>query len=378
MPPRRKKTKMAAVPVAVVVDPPSRSPRKKKDNVQDNSETVVSPAVDPLASIMDTLSTIREEAKRHRDEANLQNELLSDRLEMLENTQTDVASAEPDVSGSVVSSVFSVTPFQSIAPSFAGSYNQATAPADGHVSDELKHKIREGKFIEFRQLLPKAGHFNTVPQPQYVCVGQDNKMVLSSASKSDPLTWTEWCTCWNIYQCIILEHNFAHGINLVAGMAKHFFEVIKLLKAGHAWQQYDSHFRWAIYHDSSVHWGDVLAQALDEARAVNKTRHNDVSYKRKVPASVSASNSSQLTVKTLKTADFPKRYCWAFNNGFPCKMPETCKNSHSCFNCVGDNNHAFRNCSKPLTYPNWPHLASTSIQNVGKPIPMKPAFPGKS
>ena len=326
---------------------------------------------------MDTLSAIREEAQLHRDEAKLQNELLSDRLEMLENTQTDNVSEQPE--GSVISSVFSVSQAiaPSIAPSFAGSYNQATAPADGHVSVELKHKIREGKFIEFRQLLPKAGHFSSVTQPQYVCVGQDNKMVLSSASKSEPLTWTEWCICWNVFQLITLEHNFALGINMAAGMAKHFFEVTKLLKAGHAWQQYDSHFRWAVSHDSSVHWGDVLAQALDEARAVTKSRH-DVSYKRKAPASAPSYSSSQLTIKTLKTADFPKRYCWAFNNGFQCKMPETCKNSHACFNCVGDNNHAFRNCSKPLTFPNWPHLASASTQNVGKPIPMKPAFPGKS
>ena len=29
----------------------------------------------------------------------------------------------------------------------------------------------------------------------------------------------------------------------------------QFLKAGHPWQPYDSHFRWAIYHDRSIHWG---------------------------------------------------------------------------------------------------------------------------
>ena len=202
---------------------------------------------------------------------------------------------------------------------------------------------------------------------------------MTSSTKFQPLTWTEWLAAWNVYQFLVAQHNISVGRNVIGGLAKHFQQVLQLLKAGHDWQLYDSEFRWAIQHDSSVQWGHILSQALDNAR--NSRVPHDNQVKRKGGNHQAALPSRQgWTVKTMPARNFPTKFCWTFNKGNSCSNI-SCKNSHHCFNCNDQKNaHAFVNCTQPLAFPNWPHKSISSGKHNPQagPSGIKTAFLGKS
>ena len=186
-------------------------------------------------------------------------------------------------------------------------------PRNEHVDDRLRKKIREGEFIDFKLMLPRARD-DKVRKRFSLVDGLFEEVEDSKNLES----FYSWIDAFIIFMSIHLEFYPSD----VQGMLRHFEIVKGFHTAGKDGIEYDFQFRRLKSRNADVVWGEYIAElagGLRETKSIKK--------------------------KAEQPGRKSERYCLRFNSAAGCKFGNTCRFTHKCKKCFSADHPEYR-CSK--------------------------------
>lgn len=205
-------------------------------------------------------------------------------------------------------------------------------PRTEMVDAKLRNKIREGKFVEFAQLLPTPK--GTKPNKRFAITDG----LFEEVEDDSSLGLYQWIDAFVIYMSVTLEFFPAEA----QGMLRHMQIVKRLQTATRNGVDYDYQFRRLKSNHMDVQWGEYLAELAIETPEEKRPATKEP-YGRKPPHSSPAwprfnggghqAPSQQLGI------------CRRFNSTGGCTFGMHCRYSHKCSRCEAFDHPTYR-CSK--------------------------------
>ena len=214
-----------------------------------------------------------------------QNEALQQQVAHLEST---MANAPAGATGHVITQVRSV---QSRVPS------------------KIAEKIKEGKYIDFRDLLNTKEDANLNHSHTISTDNAGNQLVFKQAQSKiykQEISWRDWGIAWSRFLAILTQAS--DDPSLAANLSHHFEVVNSLMQSGHNWRGYDEEFRKLVESDPIVKFGCLHFDLYQSAH-------------------IHLPNTSRPSGATLV-----RRFCYDYNSPAGCRR-KWCKYSHSCSLC---------------------------------------------
>ena len=212
------------------------------------------------------------------------------------------------------------------------SYAASVLEVGSLVSANLKAKIRQLHFVDFRGLLPSgSSDYSNDPITISFANNPGSQMIVNNqASRKKDLTMSEWLSAWNIFLAIMGD---VRPDIRPAKLCKHFQQIQRLHQARHDWHKYDTEFR-RLIELNLVHWCEVHFELLQLCQVSQNPLFTKPQFQpqRRQPVSLKS---------------FPKGFCFKFHSNSDCRGG--CGFDHSCFNCGFA--HSFSACKKPINRP---------------------------
>ena len=189
--------------------------------------------------------------------------------------------------------------------------------------------IAEGRFVNFRDLLPSHTHDPSDNLSGNLGVGERGEVLYKplpkKAKEERDLTWDQWVQAFVIFMGLTVKTRSAET---ALHMAKHFELVHELMKAKQDFWYYDVAFRQTLA-TGGGHWGDIHSESLARARArATPPLHTGISSaSTSAPTKVNG-RSSQYTV--------PVGWCGSYHKYGLCIYPGSCSRKHDCHVCGRD------------------------------------------
>jgi hypothetical protein len=196
-------------------------------------------------------------------------------------------------------------------------------PRTGAASDADRKKIRKGKYIDLKKLLPTP---RGEPSHKKLTL-RDGQ--LAEVEEASHLKLYEWWDAFIIYMSIRLE--FFPGE--AQGLLRHM-QIVKTVQAqGKDGPEYDVLFRRLKEQQPDLKWGEYLTELVAEIRQEKRP-----SRPRK-PLWLGRQQSSQGAHRTTT------KPCFGFNSSKGCKR-QGCRYGHFCSNCSSQE-HPRHRCGRP-------------------------------
>ena len=200
------------------------------------------------------------------------------------------------------------------------------------VPEEIKNKIWEGKFVEFKELLKKTLKPNEETHKVTGVEGVDGaislKVIQQSSLQKGPLSISQWSSAFHVFMSVLLLKNA--DVEFVQDLLA-YAELIREAAKDHphsaAWREYDEKFRSKKAADPARPWGMIDNQLWLSIFC----RPSNTPEGSKTTGQNSKSRSSKA--------------CFFFNKVQGCRR-KNCDYPHVCSQC-GKSGHAAHQCSEP-------------------------------
>ena len=301
--------------------------RSKKKRVKKSKRTRKSHDVISTDSSSDEESYSRKERKVRRKKT--KNARKSHRRSQTRHPVGPVESSTSSSSSSS-SSCSSESSDSSGSDTDSGSSSNFNRPIDsfgmllGHnVSEKLKKKIIENKYVEFSRLLPdqsltletEPGHSTSVQEDK------DHNLKLVKPKQKPIYTITQWSEAWEIYLAVYtsVKRNRKH----IQAMLTYARDVRNMAKQNYDWLAFDRQFR-SDREKTKCSWATV--------------RHDlHLMYRNPTQQHTPFRKHTKSNSQSLVTPDgqvIPKGLCIKFNTrGQRCSLGNSCSYSHRCPKC---------------------------------------------
>ncbi|XP_078582939.1 uncharacterized protein LOC144865820 [Branchiostoma floridae x Branchiostoma japonicum] len=198
-------------------------------------------------------------------------------------------------------------------------------PLDTGISDGIKDKIWQDKFVELKQLLPNAR-----PRQQFTVnldtlAGSPTLTLANSAEDraKQSLTLSQWSMAFSIYHYIYIQKHLARSPQLIA-----YAHLIRsLAERGAQWSRYDALFRQLRHASPSTPWDVPNMQLYVDAFSHVK------------PTSFTTKPNQQQSNNSL-----PLGYCFRYHSAASNCFAASCPYKHACPTCSGA--HKNFNCPR--------------------------------
>lgn len=203
-----------------------------------------------------------------------------------------------------------------------------------HVPEKMKRAIRRGEYVELSKLLPNyAGGFE---QGGVMVMAKDGSLVCEKSADSQKITnISTWLSAFFVFMDVSMEAFPEMGRELL-----HYCSIIKRLALvpGYAWLRYDTAFRMAMPHHTSLQWTKKDPEIYDRCMLPERSFGQSFQSFRGGDSRPSPTSSN---------------ICWAFNKPTGCKHSK-CRFRHACKKC-GKDGHSVLVCrSEAAPVPSGP------------------------
>lgn len=221
----------------------------------------------------------------------------------------------------------------------------SSIPLGATLSNALKAKIIEGKYIDFASLLGGESK-----EKLTLSVGKDNELSLKTNSGNLKITsFDQWLKCFLIYSSVYAE---AHPEDAL-GLFKYCYTVREIFSkyGGNAWLLYDSEFRKLRQGDQAISWGLVHVELELSVTAPSRRQTQ-------MPG-------IQGNFRAFKNNTVPKSYCFRFHGSGSCNRGDKCLFKHTCYKCQQEHSSLFCN-NQATTKPHQQKQAARADNNTNK------------
>ena len=189
-------------------------------------------------------------------------------------------------------------------------------PRTEHVSDKLRQKIREGEFVDIKQMIPRPR--GEKPNKKFAL----NDGMFEEVEDNSNLAFYPWLDAWIVFMSIHLEFYPADA----QGMLRHLEIVKGFHSAGKDGVEYDYQFRRCKSRNADMVWGEFIAELASDIQE-------------------SKGNQQKKADSAQKKKPIRPPICHKFNNAEGCKFGASCKYAHKCKKCFSMDHPDYR-CSR--------------------------------
>lgn len=206
-------------------------------------------------------------------------------------------------------------------PQPAPAFDSSFIPVDAHVGTDMRQKIINNVFIDFRKLLETNENSGDESDGGTFSLKDGILKLKQNKQNKADISFTDWVGAWNIF--VAIYSDVSEDSEIVNKMSKHLETVRKLLKAGKDWRFYDVKFRHLI-ESGHASWGSVKGETYNEAFL------RDMKAKKTTPSS------------NVKPKNYAKGVCFKYQHDL-CLYGQACKYLHICQLCHSPS-HPFSKC----------------------------------
>ena len=147
----------------------------------------------------------------------------------------------------------------------SGSVITKVLPVSALVPQKAIEKIRENKYVDFRELLQKKDAEESL-QPLSKDAEGNEILIRRKAAKppSRLISWSDWGVAFSRFGAILAE--WRGDSSLPAKLGRHYETVYGLMKSGGKWRDYDERFRRLMETDIEVQFGSLHFDLYQDAR----------------------------------------------------------------------------------------------------------------
>ena len=220
-----------------------------------------------------------------------------------------------------------VTPANQGATSIASEINVASTSLISGISDALRVKIWEQKYVELSNLLYKQ---DTTVRVGVSSQDEGPEFMLNQRPSGTIKSVEEWDQAYAKYHAIFIRRHH----HLSEALIGHQQQVRKIARSGGDWRGYDESYRRGVA-DDSIAWGQMNPGLLIDAMLFSSQRD---SFRSK-----SVSQNKRQGSSGAKGRFIPRGYCIALHKRGKCEK-EDCQWNHKCPQC--NRNHPLPHCKE--------------------------------
>ena len=207
-------------------------------------------------------------------------------------------------------------------------------PRTEMVDEKIRAKVRDGKFVEFKQLLPHPS--GQKPKKRFAL----SEGYFEEVEDEAKISFYQWLDAYIILMSVSLEFNPSQA----QGMLRHLQIVKQMHSAGKNAVEYDYKFRRLRSNHFGVQWGEYLAELANEIPSI-KSQESKASYRKPDSRPQGRPRNGFPAFSTTRVG-----LCFKFNAPSGCARGKTCRYLHKCLQCYSFDHPQYR-CSRQQARP---------------------------
>lgn len=190
-------------------------------------------------------------------------------------------------------------------------------PRTEHVDEKLRKKIRQGKFVDFKLLIPHTK--GNRPRTRFSL----EEGLFQEVEDDTTQNFYQWLDAYIVFMSVNLEFFPAEA----QGMLRHMQVIKRMHTANKDGVEYDYLFRKLKSNNADIAWGEYLAELAGEVKEMTPRKRFKPSL-----------SKGQTRYKT-------QGLCYRFNSQEGCRFGSRCRYAHKCKRCSSTDHPEYR-CSK--------------------------------